>query len=343
MAAREFYVFTGPEAGEKNEAIENIREQARKRQGSLEEYKYYASEVRIADLVAQLQNGSLFDPAIFITLRSAELIKGKGDVELLVNWAKAASESPNTLILVSDENSIDKKLEGAAASDHKKIFWEMFENRKSQWVESYFRKNGFSVTSDAVEQILEMVENNTDALKSECSRFFFCFEKGHTITSGDVEKILAHNREESAFTLFDAMADSSKSAQQRLESSIEILQKIKSSAKSSSSYGISMIAGLVYCFRQLRAWHVLHADGNHPTDVQLKSAGFSGKKKQEQYAKAARIWNSGAASSILALLSNTDISIRESGSSLEDTLLSLAIYSIVIKNGLFPAVYEQAI
>ena len=80
----------------------------------------------------------------------------------------------------------------------------MFENRKPQWVENFFRKNGFSISPDAVEQILEMVENNTESLKSECSRFFFCFEKGTTITSDDVEKILSHNREENAFTLFDS-------------------------------------------------------------------------------------------------------------------------------------------
>ncbi|MBQ0039257.1 MAG: DNA polymerase III subunit delta, partial [Treponema sp.] len=232
MASKEFYIFTGPEAGEKNDAIANIREQAKKKNGNIAEYRYYASDIRVADLVAQLQNASLFEPALFITVRSAESIKGKGDVELLVNWAKSTSESANTLILISEENGIDKKLENACASDHKKVFWEMFENRKAQWVESFFRKNGFSVTSDAVEQILEMIENNTDALKSECSRFFYCFEKGHTVTCDDVDKILSHNREENAFTLFDAMADTGKSTAQRFETSVEILEKIKAASKS---------------------------------------------------------------------------------------------------------------
>lgn len=336
MAAREFYIFTGPEAGEKKEAIDNIRAQAKKANGSLEEFRYFASDIRVVDLVAQLQNACLFEPALFITVRNAEIIKSK-DAELIASWAKAKSDSPNTLILVSDENSVDKKLESACASDHKKVFWELFENRKTQWVESFFRKNGFSVTADAVEQILEMVENNTDSLRSECSRFFYCFEKGHTVTSDDVDKILSHNREESAFTLFDSMADISKSPSQRLEVSMGILEKIKSSSK--SGYLIALIAGLVYCFRQLRAWHNLHSNGNHPTDVQLKTAGFSGKKKQEQYSRAAKIWNAGAASSILALLADTDGSIREIPA-MDETLMSMAIYSIVIKNGLFPAQYE---
>lgn len=338
MAAKEFFIFTGPEVGEKNDAIVNIREQAKKKNGNISEYRYYASDVRIADVVAQLQNASLFEPSLFIILCNAELIKLKNDIELLLGWVNSSSENSNTLILISEENGIDKKLESACASDHKKVFWEMFENRKVQWVESFFRKNGFSVTADAVEQILDMIENNTDALKSECSRFFFCFEKGRTITCDDVDKILSHNREESAFTLFDAMSDSSKKASQRFENSMDIFEKIKAASK--SGYLISLIAGLTYCFRQLRAWHLIHANNAHPTDVQLKVAGFSGKKKQEQYSQAAKVWNNGATSSILALLSTTDRSIRENPG-LDENIMAMCIYSIVLKNGLYPVQYQQ--
>ncbi|MCI6911588.1 MAG: DNA polymerase III subunit delta [Treponema succinifaciens] len=337
MAETEVYLFTGPEAGEKNEAIENLRDAASKKNNGIEQYKYYAADVRIEDIVAQLQNASLFSPALFISLRNAEQIKQKSDIESLVSWIKASKNSPNTLVLISEENSIDKKIESAVPSSHKKIFWEMFENRKPQWVENFFRKNGFSISPDAVEQILEMVENNTESLKSECSRFFFCFEKGTTITSDDVEKILSHNREENAFTLFDSMADISKNPQQRFESSLEILQKIRATKESN---GIALIAGLTYCFRQLRLWHSLHSDGKSPADSELKSSGFSGKRNQEKYSKAAKIWTAGTTSSILALLSATDISIRETGTALEETYLYMLIYSIVIKNGLFCSVCE---
>ncbi|MBQ1869970.1 MAG: DNA polymerase III subunit delta, partial [Treponema sp.] len=181
MAEAEVYLFTGPEAGDKKEAIETIRARAEKANGQLDYYSYYASETRIPDIVAQLQNESLFSSATFIVLKNAELVKGK-DAELLASWCKNAAESPNTLILVSDENSVDKKIDSAVPSQHKKMFWEMFENRKSQWVQSYFRKNGFGITDEAVEQILDMVENNTDALKTECSRFFYCMPQGSTVT-----------------------------------------------------------------------------------------------------------------------------------------------------------------
>ena len=272
----ELYLFTGPEAGEKEEAIGNIRSAAIKKNGSVDDYRYYASETRIQDVVAQLQNVSLFSPALFVVYRNAELLKGKGDVEFLTQWAKGgAKSSPSTLILVSDENSVDKKIDSLVPSSHKKIFWEMFDSRKEQWVQGFFRKNGFSVTQDAVARILDMVENNTEVLKSECSRFFYCFDRGYTIREEDVDRILSHDREENAFTLFESMADSTKSPNQRLEVALEILQKIRMSRESN---GVMLIAGLSYCFRQLRSWHLLHSENKNPTDIQLKSAGFSGKK-----------------------------------------------------------------
>ncbi|MBR4005046.1 MAG: DNA polymerase III subunit delta [Treponema sp.] len=341
MNDAEVYLFTGPELGEKKEAIENIKAAAQKKNGSLDEYTYYAGDERIQDIVSQLQNVSLFDQALFITVRNAEQIKNKADIDSLLSWINGgAKDSPNTLILTSDENGIERKIESAVPSNHKKIFWEMFENRKTQWLQGFFRKNGFAISDDAIDQILEMVENNTEALKAECGRFFYCFEKGHTISSQDVDKILSHNREENAFTLFDAMADVTKSPVQRLESSLGILQKIRMS--SGDGITANLVAGLSYCFRMLRTWHVMHEKGANPIDSQLKAAGFS-KKNQEKYQAASRIWTSGATASVLALLSSSDMAVRENGNGLEETRLVLMLHSIILKNGIFPTEYQSQI
>ncbi|MBR1911549.1 MAG: DNA polymerase III subunit delta, partial [Treponema sp.] len=333
MSDVEVYLFTGPENGDKGDAVATIRAAAEKKNGGVDFYRYYASETRIADVVSQLQNASLFTSSLFIILKNAELIKLKTDIDLLVQYIKNAGNSPNVLILESDENGIEKRIESAVPSSHKKIFWEMFDNQKPQWVRNYFRKNGFSVADDAVELILDMVENNTETLKSECSRFFYCFERGHVITVDDVDKILAHNREENAFTLFEALADESKSPKERLETSLSILQKIRLSRDSG---GVAIIAGLTYCFRVLRTYHSLYAGGKTPSDAQLRAAGLGGKKSLARYAKAARIWGPGTTASILSLLSCTDIAIRESGSLMEDTRLVMMVYAIVVKNGLYP-------
>lgn len=337
MAESGLFLFTGPEIGEKNEAVQNIKAQARKDFGALDEYAYYTSDVKISDVISQLQNENLFSNGTFITLRNAELIKAKSDVELISSWAKTAAGSSNSLVLISDENSIDKKLEAAVPANHKKMFWEMQEGRKPQWVKDYFRKNGFGVTDGAVEQILEMIENNTESLKAECSRFFYCLEKGHLVNEDDVENVLSHNREETAFTLFDAMANTERSPSARLETSMEILNKIRLSKDSGS---VAIIAGLTYSFRQLRVWHSIHANGKKPTDAELRGAGFYSKTSQKRFDRAAKAWNAGQAYSVIALLSHTDMAIRQEGTAMEDTRLAMLIYSIVMKNGLFCGEYE---
>lgn len=335
MAEPGIYLFTGPEIGEKNEAISNIRSQAEKDFGALEEYKYYASDIRIADLVSQLQNLSLFSSSLFIVVKNAELIKLKADIDLLASWIKDPGENKNILILVSDEKSIDSKLEKLVPSNHKKIFWELFEDRKKAWLINFFKKNDFKITSDAVDEILDLIENNTDTLKSECTKFFFCFEKGHEVTVKDVEKVLTHGKDETVFTLFEALTDISKSKSQRFETSLEIMQKILLIKSGSEK---PLLAGLMSCFRKVKLWNSLHSNSK-PTDTELKAAGFS-KMFYSQYQNAAKIWTSGAVSSILALLANIDIKIIESNSSLSYTLMTSMIYSIVMKNGIFPSEYE---
>ena len=84
---------------------------------------------------------------------------------------------------------------------------------------------------------------------------------------------------------------------------------------------------------------MLHQKGATPTEVQLKAAGFSGKKNRERYEKASRVWGAGNVSSILSLLAHTDMANRSSGMALEYTCLTMMIYSIIIKNGLYPAEY----
>ncbi len=324
-------MYTGPETGEKNDTIDSLKSRIQKEQGALDEYKLYANETAVRDLVALLENGSLFGEIRFVVLCNAELIKSADDIALLKNWLSGAEKnlpSESYLILVSDENGVDKKLENIVAKENKKVFWELFENRKEQWLFDYFRKNGYDIEQNAVESILEMVENNTEILRKECSRFFVCFPKGYRVTAGDVEEILANDRTESPFTLFAAMADGEKNPQERLATSLMILQKIRQSKESN---GVQICMLLASCFKKLTVWHAIH--GESASDFDLKVNGFSSKKMQAQYRGAARLWNQRQAETIVALLAKTDMDMRSGGTAVEDVLLDTLIYEIMMKGG----------
>lgn len=325
------WLFTGPEIGERNTAVEQIRAAAAKKCGNLDCHTFYAADIRMGDVISLLQNGSLFADARFVVLRNADEIKKKDDIEMLNGWIAASEGMTDAfLVLVSDEIGVDKKIEAVVPKDQKRIFWELFENRKEQWITDYFRKAGYGIDGEAVSSILELVENNTDALKNACSRFTLFYPAGHVITEEDAEQMLAHNREESPFSLFDRLAEGN------LEGSVEILRKL---SLSKDSAPVQTIAGLTFCFRRLADWHRLSAEGA-TDDFSLKKAGFTSKRAIDQYRKAARQWDAPAVGRILSLLSGTDRNLRSSGSAVQDCLMETALYAILKKGGKELAVAE---
>ena len=206
----------------------------------------------------------------------------------------------------------------------------MFENRKLEWLHGFFRKNGYELAPGAAELILELVENNTEALSGECSMLLANIPPGSRIRPEDVEKMLSHNRTESPFTLFDAMADFEKSPQERLTVSLGILQKLMLSKGYASG---KIIAGLTSCFRKLVLWHSLYAGGQSPDDFTLKTKGFGGSTIKKQYQHAARIWSSKQASAVLALLSAASMDIRSAGAVMEECQMQQLLYAVIMKNG----------
>ena len=333
------YLFTGPEFGERNDAIENLKNSVSKKFGSVDNYLFYASETPVNEFMSVLQNESLFSEATFITVKNAETIKKKDEIEIILNWIKNVKSENAVLVLVSDEISVDSKIEKAVPSSNQKKFWEMYEDKKLPWLQNYFSKNGYTLTEDAGNLILSLIENNTQSLKAECSKFFICFPKGTKITEETVDKILTHTREENAFSLFDAMSNSQKTSQERFQNSLEILQKIRLSKENSS---VMIIAGLSSCFRKLSLWHRLRLEGTND-DFNLKINGFSSAKIKKQYLSASKNWTSGETSAILSILAETDMNIRSGGTLLENTLLEKALYEIIIKKGSSSAVCDFSI
>jgi DNA polymerase-3 subunit delta len=65
---------------------------------------------------------------------------------------------------------VDKRIERLVPKENKVIFWELFESQKQGWVNNFFRARGLSVEPEAVDFLLDMVENNTRELQAICER-----------------------------------------------------------------------------------------------------------------------------------------------------------------------------
>jgi DNA polymerase-3 subunit delta len=319
MSKGESFLFLGPELGEKQDEIERIRAEITKKYGAPpEETSFYAGDTPAADISSFLLNASLFSESRLIFIKNAGLLKKKDDTASLAAYIKAPADN-TTLILISDVNSIDRTIENAFPKGAKHIFWELFDNKKPDWVRSYFHREGFSVDEDAVNAILELVENNTDALRRECSRLmlFAGKERAAAITAEEVEKWLSHMRSESAFTLFSALAAGN------LSKSIEILNTLLAGQETS----VAIIAGLTWCFKRFRDYCEIAARGV-VSDAELKNIGISTAKNKRDYANAARTFGLGTADKCISLCAEYDLIARAGGTTLENIILHIYLYKL---------------
>ncbi|MGP1440107.1 MAG: DNA polymerase III subunit delta [Treponema sp.] len=322
--ASPIYLFTGPEIGERNIAVAKIKDTLTKQYGVLDLHNIYAGLTPISDVLSILQTGSLFNNAICVVLNNAHEITKKDEIQAIADWAKSSMSFPSFLILTSDEISINKSIETIVPKAQKQIFWELFENKKREWITRFFAKEKMKIAEDAIDSILELVENNTEMLKTSCSHLVLFFDEGKIVEAKDIETLLSHTKEETPFSLFDAIS------YLNFSQSLSIVQKLMQIKNTSP---IQIIAGLTFCFRRLLDWHTIIRVNNGFSEMAVKTKGFTSKTAIEQYKRAGKNFSIEDTERILFLLDHIDFEMRLTGSSFQNILLEYLIYLIIAKRG----------
>jgi len=307
------YIFLGPELGKKQDAVNAVR----KKFPGAEETVFYAGETPPSGIADTLLNISLFSSSRIVIVKNADLIKKKDDIELLVSCVKDMDEN-TSLILLSDEIKLASGLDNAVPKNNRQVFYEMFEREKTEWVRQFFNREGFNINRECVDIILELVENNTEALKRECSRLIYFLPKDAPVKPEDIEKWLSHNREESAFTLFSRIASGDLS--KALESAA-----VMAAAKESAQ---GLLAGLAWCFRKLGDYHALLEKGDAGNSFELKKIGLSAPKARDDYIAASHRYSYEDVQTCLALTAQYDLLLRSPAAALENILMDRYIISI---------------
>ncbi len=317
------HLLLGPEIGEKKTHIEKLRASLAKELGTEpEEERYYCQDCKPGALVSQLLNGSLFSSHRLVQYIGVEQLSGKTEIAPLLDYAKHPSPEIS-LIMLSDEVGVEKALKEAVGEKNCTVFWEMFEDRKEEWLRSFFRKEGMRISEKAVDAILDLVENNTDALRRECSRLALFLPKDKEIDEETVESYLSHNRQEDAFSLFDRLACG------ELREALESLEKMLFSKEGEP---IGILAGLLWSFKRLETWLILQNDGLRPDEAFLRS-GIKSKKLQGLYKEAARRYPLPACRRVLSRITEADYSLRSGGAVTEKIIMQKLIYETVVKAG----------
>ncbi|GMO47227.1 MAG: DNA polymerase III subunit delta [Termitinemataceae bacterium] len=323
MSRGETFIFAGPEIGERNDAIAKSRAALTEKYSSpLEEHSFYVGETTTGEIISLLLNASLFCDARLVFVKSAELIKKKDDVESFISYIKAPADD-TTLIFITDENGIDKKIEDAAISfgaHYKHIFWEMFEERKESWIRNYFKREGFSITDDGIAAILEMVENNTDALRRECSAItlFFLNKNKKTLDAEDIESVLSAARSVSAFSLFQAICTGD------FTKSLSLMHALLDAGE--NTYMI--FSAIISSFKRFRDFCVLSAAGKGSNDFELRKVGITSLKAKSDYRAGAKFFGLDKADELIALCVKSDLQLRQTDSSYQCILMDMFLHNI---------------
>ena len=327
------HLLLGPEEGEKAAFIEKIRQALAAQHGEQPEItRFYAGEARMTEVVQCLSNKTLFSRHRLVIVGNAEEVKRAEDVAALVEYM--TSPAPDaTLLLVSSgltaeidrriTGDIRKKTPGAIAFDDQKIFWEMFDNQKQGWVTGFFRQKKITIDPEAVEYILDMVENNTRDMRTECDRLAQFFGPDAVIGLDSVEQYIYHSKEENVFTLFD------KICARELAGAEEVLARILLSRESEAT---QLAGGLLLQFRRLASLTRMLADNYETAEAFPKLRIFS-KRNQKTYIEGTRKYSGAEIETIIQLLVEFDERFRSVKSDLHELLLHLMVYYIVERAG----------
>ena len=326
------WLLLGPEEGEKAAFVEKVRATLSRAGEPPEVHRFYAGETPVSDIVLALSNLSLFSRHRLVIVANAEEIHRAEEAGVLADYL-AAPAGDATLVLLSSgfAGDIDRKIAGdarrktpgAIPAEHQKIFWELFDNQKQGWVTGFFRQRSITIDADAVDYLLDMVENNTRDMRVECERLAQFFGPGAALTLERVEQYVYHSKEENVFTLFDRICAG------ELTRAEETLDRILLSREAEAT---QLAAGLLMQFRRLAGYVRMRAANYEGAEAFQKLRIYS-KRNQKTYMEGARRYSREDLALIVQLLVEFDERFRSVKTDLHDLLLRLLVYYLAAKSG----------
>lgn len=318
------YILAGPETGKRNSFIQELLTAVTKTDGAAPEIHHlYAADSSVENLIGLLQNGSLFASRRFIEYRGAEAVTAKADIDALAAYLKSPADDA-ILLLVTDTYGLAKPLESAVGTAGKKIFWEMRDSEKPGWIRQKLAEYKLSIENEAIEIMLELVENETSALASACVMFGACFPADTRISADMAEAVLSRSREEDAFSLFDRLITSD------LETCISVLDTVLSERKGDAA---QIVSALVWSFRKLEKLHRL-IESRMTHEEAFRQEKIMSKTAQRQYRAGIERYSREDCERIVRATSQTESALRTGlSTAFARPLLHLLVHAILIRKG----------
>ncbi len=316
------FLLLGPELGEKADFIRKIKADLKKKsENNYETFKFYPDESEKQSIIEILKNEGLFSLWKLVLVYNAQSLN-QGQVRDLKDFCEKPSES-TVLVLLSEEMKISRELMALVPQKNTVMFWEMFENKKRDWINSWFHRQEKHVDPEAVELLLELVENNTLDLKRECSHLVLFYADEKNITAQIVEDFIYHSREENIFSLFSRIA--ALQYQEALESFCKLLN-------SGEIQPGTLVSSLYWQFKKLASYISLAVQRYHHNEI-CEKLNIKGKRNQQQYLNASKNFSIRNCADITSLFSEYDRILKESRGEMGRIQAEVFLYYLIVKKG----------
>lgn len=341
-------LLLGPEEGDKNDRLEKERKELLSSFPDMEIEIFYANDNCEKEALSSLRQPSLFSSTRLVIIKYAEAIKKGSSFQTgLSEYIRNPEEGVYLIILSSDSSSpFDKNLKNLETV----MFWEEFDSNKIKWIKGEFARHKFSVDQEAIEEILNSVENNKADMKSTIemiSSYYRTKDKDkRTISSEEISSVITREKGENGYSLF------SQVARRDLEASLLVLASINLQDPRSLVTALSILSSE---FRLLEDACRMKREGKREEEifkeaVPLQTSFFPARpgisfKKKGSIINGMNNYSYKEIERIVLLLAEADVEIKNQGAEAYSLFQNL-IYTIIVNGGgkeenyLYPAGLE---
>ena len=336
------YLLLGPEEGEKNEWLKREKERVLKEHPDAEIHSFYTGDDDGAAVSAVMSQPSLFSSFRYAVIRQYEARTGKDSITDAIISFLRSGQSDAELVIVSSEKSevrISKEILSRIPKENRLMFWEMFDSKKREWIAGAFRKEGFSIDAEGIEEILFSTENNTADMKNlvnSLSLYFHAVKPDKkAITAEDIEQYAVKTRGEDGYTLFAAIADGD------LEHAILIMKTLEETDSYAAVRAFSIITQrfrlLESCLQMRKQGLSMDMIAKDASCLSPYPAAFmqKGLKAREKtvFSKAMSIYSHEDASRIVRYLGRMDSTIKNASAEMHMLVFTDILYTIIRYKG----------
>lgn len=318
------WLLLGPEIGQKEAALEKLREkfwEAKQehsvRKENKSEIEFICGFDTIEQITTYIATPSLFEKQHFVVIKQINEITEAQTKKLGSCLEK--SEDSTTIALLSEETRVSNSLK-FIPREQKKVFWQLSQEDYFVHLAQRAKEAGMHFTPEALDLLRYMVGDNLAELN------FFLQQIYVYLQSKDIEKIGAeeieswftHVKKESVFTLFFQIAHENYSiAGNSIRAMLESGEKPQ-----------AILGGLLYQFKNALLILQGMEDGLKFYDACIK-IHIRGRSIQEQYKRFLEKIDSASMEDIIILTVDTDAAMRSNLSGLApDIYLSLFLYNL---------------